>query len=185
MEEDKYYYSPKQRVVLEEPEVEGLILDIGGGGEGVIGQLMGDKVIAIDLREDELEETDNDALKIVMDASDLRFLDKSFDMVTSFFSLMYIPDKLHQKVFQEVYRVLKEGSEFHIWEVEISEKDEEYEAFILSLEYSIRGNVTETGFGVRWREQDLNYYKDLAEKSGFNVINHKINGQIFHLILSK
>ncbi len=32
------------------------ILDIGGGGEGIISTLYKDKVVAIDIRKDELEE---------------------------------------------------------------------------------------------------------------------------------
>jgi len=68
-------YMIDQQVVEIEPfKVDGFILDIGGGGEGIIGRLNGEQVVAIDKRLDELEETDNDALKIVMDESFLGFL---------------------------------------------------------------------------------------------------------------
>jgi len=43
-------------------------LDIGGGGEGVIGQMKGKQVIAIDPNRRELEEAADGPLKIVMDA---------------------------------------------------------------------------------------------------------------------
>ena len=36
---------------------EDLILDLGGGGEGIIGQLRGRQVVALDLRKGELEES--------------------------------------------------------------------------------------------------------------------------------
>lgn len=62
----------------------GGILDIGGGGEGVIGLCYGEKVVAIDLRKDELEQAPDGPLKIVMDAKELSFLEDSFDAVASF-----------------------------------------------------------------------------------------------------
>ena len=37
-------------------DLRGSILDIGGGGEGVIGRLYGRQVVAIDNRQEELDE---------------------------------------------------------------------------------------------------------------------------------
>ncbi|TFF89622.1 MAG: methyltransferase domain-containing protein, partial [Promethearchaeota archaeon] len=66
-------------------DLNGRILDIGGGGEGVIGQLKGAQVVAIDLRADELmEAADGDYLKVIMDAKQLKFLDDYFDTITAF-----------------------------------------------------------------------------------------------------
>ena len=47
------------------------ILDLGGGGEGIVGKLNGRQVVAIDTSVEELQETKNDAWKVVMDATDL------------------------------------------------------------------------------------------------------------------
>jgi ubiquinone/menaquinone biosynthesis C-methylase UbiE len=81
----------------------------------------GNQVVAIDTSEKELMETHNDALKVVIDEADLRFLPKSFDVCTAFFSLMYIPESMHQEVFEEVFRVLKGNGRFLIWDVRIPE----------------------------------------------------------------
>ncbi len=62
--------------------LQGRILDIGGGGEGVISRLCGNGVIAIDKRRDELLKSPDIGLKIVMDACNMGFLDCSFDVVT-------------------------------------------------------------------------------------------------------
>ncbi|KAB3531590.1 class I SAM-dependent methyltransferase [Alkaliphilus serpentinus] len=97
----------------------GKVLDIGGGGEGIIGQLLGDQVVAIDPRADELLEAAEGPLKIVMDARDLKFLNNTFDGGTSFFTLMYIKKEDHQKVLEEMYRVLKEEGQFIIWDAKI------------------------------------------------------------------
>ena len=71
----EFTYSTKtQSIELSPIEMEGLILDIGGGGQGIIGKLNGRQVIAVDTSERELRETQNEALKVRMDATDLKFL---------------------------------------------------------------------------------------------------------------
>lgn len=187
MSEDKYYYCSPQQVFLEPLPVEGWILDLGGGGEGVIGQLMGDHVIAIDTRMDELLETENDALKLTMDASQLQFVNESFGMVTSFFTLLYIHHDLHRKVFEEVYRVLKPGGFFYLWEVILPKKPEEHDVFILPLEYTLPTGTTKTTFGVGWNgsERNIEYYKQLALTTGFSVKVEQVNHQVVELVLSK
>ena len=86
-EDDYYLFEPVELEVEDFPS-EGYILDIGGGGEGVIGRLKGQDVIAIDQRQEELEDAAEGPLKIVMDARELKFLNESFTTVTAFFSLM-------------------------------------------------------------------------------------------------
>ena len=55
-EEDNYYLFEQVELEVKDFESKGFILDIGGGGEGVIGRLKGKDVVAIDLRIEELEE---------------------------------------------------------------------------------------------------------------------------------
>jgi len=146
----------RQYVELEPLKTEGLILDIGGGGEGIIGRLNGRQVIAIDTQERELKETRNEALKMVMDASELKFLPNSFHMCTAFFSLMYIPKSKHLKVFQEVYKVLIKNGRFTVWDAAIPAAEREFKEFLLLLKIKLLGEVVETGYGVRWQTQDIN-----------------------------
>ena len=56
-------------------ELNGKILDIGGGGEGVIGRLYTNQVVAIDIRQEELDEAPTGFEKILMDATQLDFKD--------------------------------------------------------------------------------------------------------------
>ena len=115
--EERLFFFEKQEIVVNDFDSAGYILDIGGGGEGVIGKLKGKQVIAIDPSKRELEEAAAGPLKIVMDARDLQFLDGSFSTATSFFTLMYIKAPDHEKVFNEVFRVLAPGGVFLIWDV--------------------------------------------------------------------
>jgi SAM-dependent methyltransferase len=109
----------RQDFVVADFQATGYILDIGGGGEGIIGQMKPTQVIAIDLSKRELEEAPAGPLKIVMDATNLKFLDASFDTATAFFSLMYMRPEVQQRVFAEVFRVLTRGGRWIIWDAVI------------------------------------------------------------------
>lgn len=87
-----------------EKTLEGSILDIGGGGEGVIGRLYTDQVTAIDNRQEELDEAPGGYRKLLMDAGALAFADASFDHVTAFYALMYVEKDQHEKVVREACR---------------------------------------------------------------------------------
>lgn len=182
----EFTYSTKtQSIELSPIETDGLILDIGGGGQGIIGMLNGKQVIAIDTSERELRETRNEALKVVMDATDLKFLSESFDVCTSFFSLMYIPKDEHLKVFREAYRVLKNYGKFLVWDVRIPEKCGDYKAFMVRLKVRLSNEEIEAGYGVRWKQQNIEYFKELAQKTKYKIINEWRKGEIFYLEMLK
>ncbi|MHA1367177.1 MAG: methyltransferase domain-containing protein [Candidatus Heimdallarchaeota archaeon] len=162
-------------------KAEGFILDIGGGGEGIIGQQLGDQVISIDLRKGELEEAPSTNLKIIMDATDLQFLDESFNTTASFFTFMYINQDIREKVMSEIYRVLKPGkvmSEIYrvlkpggkllFWDVIMpsGSDDPKHEMFMVPV------TVTYD-------------YKKLAKKVGFKLTNETTKDQIFYFEFTK
>lgn len=185
---EQMFIIDQQKVVLEDFECSGYILDIGGGGEGIIGILKGVRVIAIDTRKEELEEAAKGPLKIVMDARDLQFLDNTFGTVTAFFSLMYIKRADHKKVFEEVYRVLKPGGQVLIWDVVIPPRgDTDKELFVVPVLATVFDEEIETGYGVKWKdlEQDLSYFTGLAEEVGFKVVAKEEQDQMFYLHLRK
>ena len=173
------------RLELATLEAEGFILDIGGGGEGIIGRLNGRQVIAIDLSAGELEETENESLKIVMDATDLKFTPSQFDAATSFFTLLYIDREKHERIFREAHRVLREEGRFLIWDVEIPEKVEEKPFFLVRLEISLPGEKVNTGYGVRLARQDIESFKEMAARTGFEVADEWSEGEMFYLELLK
>jgi ubiquinone/menaquinone biosynthesis C-methylase UbiE len=166
----------------------GLILDVGGGGEGVIGQLFGGRVVAIDVLRRELEEAPAGPLKLVMDARELKFLDGSFDTVTAFFSLLYIEARDHEAVLREANRVLKTGGRLHIWDVVVPpEPLPGKDAFAVELEIRLPERIVSTGYGVAWRgrHQDPDSFARLAERVGLRVEQTERSGSIFRIDLQK
>lgn len=97
----------------------GSILDIGGGGEGVIGQFFGNRVVAIDNAQEELDEAPDCCKKRLMDATELLFQDSSFDNVTFFYSLMYMTEDAQKAAILEAARVLKPEGSLYIWDADI------------------------------------------------------------------
>ncbi|MFX1379535.1 MAG: class I SAM-dependent methyltransferase [Promethearchaeota archaeon] len=185
------FFTHPQGINLNNIKLDGRILDIGGGGEGIIGQLKGDSVISIDLRKSELEEAleagDSESLKIIMDAKDLKFLDNTFDTITAFFSIMYMPKSDHKKIFKEIYRVLRKKGEFIIWDPIIPKNiDKEKELYVILNKVQIKDKEVVAGYGTRWnKEQDVSYFIELIKDIGFKIIDQKLEEEYFFLRLKK
>jgi len=165
-----------------------LILDLGGGGEGIIGQMRGRQVVAIDLRVDELEDTPAGPIKVIADAKSLPFLDGSFDAATAFFFLMYVPDTERPAVLKEAFRVLRPGATLHVWDVVIPERDDRpQQAFVVPVQAEFSTKVIQTGYGVTWdgREMSVESIEALALNAGFERTEVRQSGETFHLLLTK
>ena len=185
----QYFVLPHQEVTL--PDIDnrgGLILDVGGGGEGIIGLLKGQDVVAIDMRKDELEETTNDALKVVMDARDLKFIDESFTVATVYFTFMYIPEDDFEAIFREIWRVLRPEGELLIWDaiVEVPPEEREKKRFVVILKTHFpNGQENQTGYGGIVRDQDLESFLKPAQKVGFKVLEKDVSEYMFFLKMKK
>jgi len=188
VEASRWHIIEGQPVDLTSFNPPGLVLDIGGGGEGIIGRLLGNRVVAIDLRLSELEEAPPGPLKIVMDARELKFTERSFDTATAFFSFLYIEAEHHETVLREVNRVLKPEGRFHVWDAEVpSEPLPGKEALLVEPEIRLPGHNVKPGYGVPWRNrhQDLDWFARLGGRVGFRVEQTERLGSIFRIMIMR
>jgi ubiquinone/menaquinone biosynthesis C-methylase UbiE len=163
------FQKPRQHINI--PEIPtGVLLDIGGGGEGVIAQVGGDRVIAIDKYMSEIREAKGrapDSQWMVADGSKLPFEIECFDNATSFFSCMYMSEDVKEKVFKETCRVLKRGGEFWIWDVNMKFKNT---VFAIRVQADLPENrTTKTVYGVKAKDQDAAKISELLQKSRFEA----------------
>jgi ubiquinone/menaquinone biosynthesis C-methylase UbiE len=158
---------PKQHILIQEIP-KGRVLDIGGGGEGVIAQAGGSGVVAIDKQISEIHEAREQAPDtpwMVADATELPYQSSCFDNATAFFSCMYMPDKVKENVFRETRRVLKKGGEFWIWDVHMAPKSK---VFAIRLQVDLHDmHTVNTVYGVKAKDQSAASIRSLLQEAGF------------------
>ena len=166
-------------------DIAGRILDLGGGGEGVIGRIYGREVTAIDIRPDELEDAPGDFERICMDARQLEFPDGCFDAVTAFYFLMYLFPEDMGAVFSEAARVLKSGGRMYVW-------DAVYdcafpEPHLTELYIDAAGEKISTTYGVLGEGMSLSRDDVLrcASEAGLELADERLAGEHFYLVFRK
>ena len=160
---------PKQHVVIQEIP-QGRVIDIGGGGEGVIARAGGARIVAIDKYVSEIHEARAKALDVpwmVADATELPYQSSCFDSATAFFSCMYMPDDVKENVFKEARRVLKRGGEFWIWDAHMAPKGN---VFAIRLQVDLLdGHTLNTVYGVQAKDQSAATICGLLQEAGFET----------------
>ncbi len=165
----KYLFSRPQNITIDSIP-NGSVIDIGGGGEGVIAQIGEERVTAIDKYQHEIDEAKPNAPTanwVLADATDLPYTNDYFDNATAFFSGMYMSMETFEEVCQEVYRVLKNNGEFWIWDAEISENKD---IFVIRLTIILpSGKKIKTGYGSRIKNRSLVETKQKLVDAKFHV----------------
>lgn len=186
--EAELYLADRREIRLgDRVSVSGWILDLGGGGEGVIGQLYGDRVVAIDRRKEELEEAAGGPLKVIADAGRLPFLDDTFAAATAFFFWFYVPTAEQPALFAEAARVLRPGGRLHIWDADIPPREERTQRiYAVPLVVHLPDRTIETGYGTRWkgRTQTVDSLVRAGEGAGFVIEERHADGGLITLTAS-
>lgn len=160
--------------------IPGPILDIGGGGEGIIGRIYGASVTAIDNRPEELAESPAGPVKLVADARKMPFSDGSFPSVTAFFTFMYLEQEDQLSAFQEITRVLAPNGKFYLWDAEI----ETAFPFLIDLKIDANGEEVNTTYGI-YKEnarQNGRHFIRLAKACGLELIEKHVADHWFYLV---
>ncbi len=187
IDEERFSYFPVQPLRLDPIDRPGKILDIGGGGDGIMGRLHGSRVVAIDPDGNELREAAAGPSKVIMNAARLGFADKTFETVTSFFTLLYIPETIHLQVFVEVKRVLKPKGKFLIWDGILPERDHlDKDVAVFPLEIEMPNENISTGYGSLWPRngRNVDYYLALVNAAGFVPTAKRVMDAIVQLELT-
>lgn len=163
------FAKPKQHILIQETP-SGTVIDIGGGGRGVIAQAGGAGVVAVDRLESEIRGARDKAPGtqwMVADATELPCKENSFENATAFFSCMYMTDNVKEDVFRETQRVLKKGGEFWIWDARIVPRSN---VFAIRLQVHLGNDHTiGTLYGVRARDQSAASIGSLLRETGFAI----------------
>jgi len=174
------HVAERQDIVIQGLPDSGYILDIGGGCRGTIGRIKPKQVVAIDISPRELKEAPSGFLKIVMDATDLKFLDASFPTATAYYSLMFMKPDIQEKVFAEVFRVLEPGGTWLVWDSIVPAatpglKDESYTAW---LRTHLPGETLVYGYSMvkLTKPLDLPYYSGVGTRAGVQVVEAREEG---------
>lgn len=167
-------------VIEIDSDLKGSILDIGGGGEAVIGQMYGNRVTAIDNCQEEIDEVPDCCTKLLMDAGELSFSDGSFDNVTFFYTLMYMTKETQRKAIREAARVLKEGGRMCIWDCTILSAYPD--PFVVDLDIQIANKKIHTSYGiVKQDKQSSVSISQLLKDAGLYIISLIAEGGQFSI----
>jgi ubiquinone/menaquinone biosynthesis C-methylase UbiE len=160
---------PKQHILIGDIPT-GHILDIGGGGEGVIAQAGGTRVTAIDKYMSEIREAREKAMNahwMAADATQLPCKNDGFDAATMFFSAMYMPNDIKEKVFKETHRILQDSGELWIWDVNMRQ---ESQVFAIRLQVKFNDTLKiKTIYGVKAKDQSAASMCAMLLEAGFEA----------------
>ena len=183
-ESESHIETPEQKITLERLRSGGLILDIGGGGEGLVSRIEGDRVCALDIRLSEIREAQihgHSSNWFVADGRSLCFPDETFDVVAMWFSLGYMSDwTIKRAVMQEAYRVLKRNGQLSMLASHIPETGD---SLILWATFTLPdGTLCKTGYGVKGgQNQTLPRVLDMITDVGFVQHQSEDHGEWFEV----
>lgn len=165
-----------------------LVLDIGGGGEGLVSRIAGKRVCAIDYRISEIYEAqihNPQSHWFVADGRYLPFNERTFDLVTLWFSLGYMSTlNIKRVVLREAFRALKGNGKISILASKI---DCFEERFIFHALFTLPdGTTSKIGYGVKGdQNQTIESTCAILKEIGFENIQTENHNWWFRINASR
>lgn len=182
--EDSTFETPLQEIAFERLPGTGRILDVGGGGEGIVSRIEGSRVCAVDISLNEIREAQiygSGSQWLVSNGESLPFDNAVFETATIWFSLDYMADwKTKWAVLDEVRRVLRKKGSLSLMSSEIVCGESR---FILRMRYTLPdGSIYQTGYGVKGNQgQTMDRISDIVRQTGFQIAKKEDNGYWFRI----
>ena len=173
---DRIKFLPKIDLVLPALSGGGRILNLAHGGLDVIGQNAEGPVVAVNISPEELQDVSPHCLRVVMNPCDMKFLDESFQLVTAFFSMLFIGCDQYAQMFQEVHRVLAPGGRFLFWEALIPPRgDSPADIVAIPVEALTGKGLLSAGYGATWPKKPFSsrLFQGMAQDAGLERRNSK------------
>jgi ubiquinone/menaquinone biosynthesis C-methylase UbiE len=178
------FETPFQEIAFKRLLGNGLVLDVGGGGEGIVSRIEGSRVCAVDVNLNEIREAriyGSSPQWLASSGDSLPFRREVFETATLWFSLDYMARwEMKRAVIDEAFRVLKKKGSLSVMSARIVCREER---FVLMLHYALPdGSVYETGYGVWGNQgQTLEKISDVVEQAGFKLTRKDDNGHWFYI----
>ena len=178
------FETPVQKIELKKLRQEGLIIDIGGGGEGLVSRIETSRVCAVDINLNKIRETmiyGQASQWILSDGRMLSVQDERFNVATLWFSLGYIQDKNSKaQVLGEVARVLRRLGYISIIAAKITCSEPRF--VMRALFHFPDGSVSKMSYGMDGKQkQDSKTVVELLQETGFSNITSEDNGHWFRV----
>ncbi|UCH05640.1 MAG: class I SAM-dependent methyltransferase [Candidatus Thorarchaeota archaeon] len=184
-EDSSSFETPVQEIRLSSLPFDGLIVDIGGGGEGLLSRLEKGRVCVVDIKLNKIREAQiygAPAQWAVSDGRHLCFRTGSFDIATLWFSLGYMRDwETKELVMREIQRVLKPEGILSILGAKIICPEDRllFKARFMFPD----GDVSQVGYSLAGNQnQSLTSTMIALEDSGLVVLDSKDNGHWFKIL---
>ncbi|MHA1480428.1 MAG: class I SAM-dependent methyltransferase [Candidatus Thorarchaeota archaeon] len=179
---------PQQEITLDKIPGSGLIIDIGGGGEGLVSRIEGTRVCAVDIRMSEIREArihNPPANWFACDGQRLCFNDCSFQIATLWFSLGYMSDwRIKENVMKEVHRVLEKDG---LVSIRASKIDCDEERLVFRVIYTLpNGTLSQTGYGIKGNQnQTFSTISKMLVDSNFEIVKQVDSSHWFQITARK